>query len=126
LAVKFKWNSGKVFAEYEKKQQNYLVGAGHIMVNQMVDLTHVISSLLKNSIIFRLKTGKKSDFRSEGTGKPTVEDEVSPPDDPDFVRVGSNVIYAGAYEKNEGTFAQSVDLVISNKSLVRLAKKIFK
>jgi hypothetical protein len=121
-----KWNSGKVIDEYEKKQHNFLIGAGHIMVNQMADLTHVISGLLKNSIIFRLKTGERSEYGTEEEGRPTAEDEVSKPDDPDFVRTGSNVVYAGAYEKNTGTFSQAIDQVISDKSLVKLAEKIFK
>lgn len=120
-----KWNSGKVLDDYEDRQRKFLIGAGHIMVNQMTELTHVISGLLKNSIIFRLKTGEKSKFGSEGTGKPSADDEVSKPDDSDFVRIGSNVVYAGAYEKHTGTFAQAVDQVISDKSLIKLAEKIF-
>ena len=120
-----KWNSGKVLDEYEKKQEQFLIGAGHIMVNQMTDLTHVITGLLKNSIIFHLKNGQKSNFGSEGTGRPKTDDEVSKSESENYVRIGSAVVYAGAYEKHTGTFSKAIDQVISDKSLLKLAKKIF-
>ena len=121
-----KWYSEKIIKEAEKNQLKYNIGAGHIVVNQMVALTHVISGLLRNSIVFRLPSGKRSKFASEGTGKPTENDAVGKADDKEFIRVGSAVLYAGAYEKHTGTFSQAVDTVIRNKSLIRLAEKVFK
>lgn len=127
----FTFNDKEFLKGMELKQKQFLIASGHVMVNQMTETVHVITGLLKNSILFRLVDGTGSNFgtfagENGEVKRPEETDKISESSSEDFVRVGSNVVYAGPYEKKVGSFANAVDTVIADKSILTLARKIFK
>jgi hypothetical protein len=109
-----------------KKQGQFLIAAGHIGVNQVIQNSHVLTGLSRNAVIFRTFGGKTSPFGTLPGLEGQVEKprrSIGKPQSADFIRVGGNVIYMPVNEKRFGIFAGSMDDIIPQ--LHKLARKVF-
>lgn len=125
------WYGDIIKMAMEKRQKTCLHKIGQATVNQMAEFAHVISGTLKNSMTYRLNTGPASNFGTE----PGLNGRVAtPPDsakvdnasDKDYVRCGSNLIYANRQEKHNAWASKTKDELVASKTIVRLAENTFK
>jgi hypothetical protein len=90
-----------------------LEGCGQVLQNQMVENAHKIEGTLKNSINYKIGSGKWSGFSTQyGEGRPPETAQVTEPNR-DTVRVGSALVYAGPQEKNNAWGSRAFDFTVS-------------
>jgi hypothetical protein len=125
------WNCDKIKVLMEKKQKTFLHKVGQATVNQMAEFAHVKTGTLKNSMNYRLSTGSASNFGTEtgpgGKGAtPPESAKMDNASDKDYVRCGSNLVYAGPQEKHNAWASKTKDELVASKTIVRLAENTFK
>lgn len=118
--------SGDIIADVIRKKSNtFLHEVGSHVQNQMALLAHFQEGVLKNSINYKVYDGYWSGFESQYGPPPPSDADVSIPQK-GFVRIGSNLVYAGPQEKHNGFASKTIDTIKADGSIMEIAKRIFK
>lgn len=122
MGVKFTWHGDEFLRKLKLKETAGLHALGHLMVNQMAAMAHVISGTLKNSMNYVIDDGYQSGFSNvHGEGRPPESAKVSKPPTEKTVRAGSSLVYARPQERHNGWASKSYDLIVKY-GLPRLKK----
>lgn len=120
-----KWYGDIILKAVEKRKDAFLHAAGQHAQNQMVQFAHIIEGVLKNSINYKIYNGDWSGFGSITAITPPDDAKMETPKK-DYVRIGSNLIYAGAQEKHNGWGSRSIDTIEADGTLQQIADRAFK
>jgi hypothetical protein len=128
-------------AEMEKKQKQFLHAVGSLAVAIASGHAPHDMGALRNSIIYKLSDGSGSKFgtagpnssgKSKGKGKgdtiPPESAKITASDNKDYVKVGSNLIYANRREwegKGSGYMAKTLD-EMERSGVMNIAEKVFR
>lgn len=124
-----KWFEHKIDKKVNKAKSAYSMAIGQALVNQMSDMAHVRTGLLRNSITYIFHNFKSPFGKDKGPKKgrtiPEEEERVSQPPS-GVMRVGSAVVYANAMEKNHGWASKGIDEFKRSQAAVSIGKAIFR
>jgi len=123
--IRVTWRGEKTIQKVKGRVDTYLHAAGNLIVNQMVNNSHVITGTLRNSMNYKLQSGEGKGFSTtHGEGTPPSSAKVSSASRPEMVRAGSALVYAGPQERHNGWASKTYDQI--RTPLKRLAARVFK
>ena len=128
MPVEYKWYGNKVKKAMNIYYDAFYKGLGELYVNQMSDMAHVQTGLLKNSITWTYKRTYSEFGRDKGPkeGRYIPEDTERVSHNPKKLRVGSAVVYAAAMEKNHQWATKGKDYVQRSGNITVLARRLFR
>ena len=123
--VRVTWKGKKTLEAQDKKVKVFLQAAGNLIVNQMVENSHVITGTLRNSMNYRLHERYGSMLSTKhGDGAPPKSAKVSNASKTESVRAGSALVYAGPQERHNGWASKTFDEI--RRQVELLAARVFK
>lgn len=123
------WYDDIIKKKIMKANEKGLLAVGLVLKNQMKEMAHIQTGLLKNSMTYQT-IDFKSPFGTEkgpkeGRSQPNEDERISRPKK-GHVRAGSAVVYANAMNENHHWYTKAIDEFKRSRAIEKIYKAIFR